>query len=66
MEEELKARIHNLEVLLFGYITITKDLLPPSFQEDVDHIFSCAYDASSTFPHFENSADFKVNESNNG
>jgi len=41
--EKLEKRIHNLELAFVAYTTITQDLLPPAYAEEVDNMMQDFY-----------------------
>ncbi len=36
--EALEKRVHNLEALVIGYLTITEDLLPTAYNDSVGRL----------------------------
>lgn len=46
-QEELEIRVHNLEVALIAYISVTMDLLPPNYIDGIDSIARELFDNSN-------------------
>jgi len=44
----IEKRLENAELAIMGIVAITKQILPPEMQEDIDNLMSTYFDANQS------------------